>query len=337
MLPAKVCASCGLKRPIAAGDAGSEDSGHQLSSRLDMCALPGQKYLPRYPSSAVKQQLPPPPRSRAELRGPTQPAQPCRLSPLAGQMDRQTPHIVTTRAYTAYTTNQRHWLTDRQVIGHAAQSSHIYSLIGIIDHGGIRCPYAANTLSFARTPFEDSGSSIYLSATGNSFPVVFLYWPRMKSRRIVTHISGPWLAKALVHVLGTALCVVSWRVVGLERAYLRFVRPWPALPPTRCPACPDRAHSPGPSRHLRAIRPSVPATLRGHLGIETVLLTLVEAVLLLLARRPTARHIVQLAHETTLRLLLPLLLALLLLTLLVAAREVLDKVHDAVRVFCLDG
>ena len=69
------------------------------------------------------------------------------------------------------------------------------------------------------------------------------------------------------------------------------------------------------------------------LELRTGLLTLVEAILLLLACRPATGHVVQLAHEATLRLLLPLLLRLLLLLLaiLVTAREVLDEVHGAFR------
>lgn len=41
----------------------------------------------------------------------------------------------------------------------------------------------ANAIKHSMRACKTVDLTIYLSATGNSFPVVFLYWPRMKSVR----------------------------------------------------------------------------------------------------------------------------------------------------------
>lgn len=159
---------------------------------------------------------------------------------------------------------------------------------------------------------------VYLSAIGKSFPVVFLYWPRMKS------IPMPCQQSAKMHPYIKA----GQSGLGALKPEICSSLACSTADSLSCFPCPSTfscTQSTPMCGNAVSIAPCCPEMRAG-------LLTLVEAVLLLLARRSAAGHVVQLAHEPTLRLLLPLLLlALLLLALLAAAREVLDEIHVACR------
>lgn len=159
-------------------------------------------------------------------------------------------------------------------------------------------------------------SFVYLSATGKSFPDVFLYWPRMKStcmwcqQNMHAYIGvGRWervvFGEIVPEICSSLACSTADSLSCL---------PWPSTFSwtQSTPVCTNAVSIAPCGRDLR-----------------TGLLTLVETILLLFTRRTAAGHVVELAHEPALRLLLPLLLRLLLLAVLVAAREVLDEIHGA--------